>query len=229
MSQTMNLANYIDHTLLKPDSTKEQILRLCTEARNYQFASVCINSTWIKLAKANLKKTKVKICTVVGFPLGACLTEAKVAETKAAIRDGADEIDMVINIGALKSGLNSLVKKDIAAVVKSARGKTVKVIIETALLNDEEKVRACQCAKSAKAHFVKTSTGFSGGGASIDDVELMKKTVGAKIQVKASGGIKDTKFALALIEAGATRLGTSSGVALVEGLLSGSTDSKGAY
>jgi deoxyribose-phosphate aldolase len=209
------LAHFIDHTLLKPDSTQEQIAQLCTEARNYEFASVCINSCWVAFAKKQLKGSAVKVCTVVGFPLGACLTAAKVAETKAAIKDGAHEIDMVINIGALKSKMNALVKKDIAAVVKTARGKTVKVIIETALLTDEEKIRACKISKSAGAHFVKTCTGFSGGGASVDDVELMKKIVGKKIQVKASGGIKDVRFAYALIEAGATRLGTSSGVALM--------------
>jgi deoxyribose-phosphate aldolase len=212
------LAHLIDHTLLKPDATVQQINQLCHEALLYNFASVCINPTHVKLAAQLLKNSDVKVCTVVGFPLGATSTQAKVHETEQALNDGATEIDMVINIGALKGGDNQLVEQDIAGVVRMAhsRGALCKVIIETALLTDEEKVRACRLAKKAGADFVKTSTGFSSGGATIEDVALMRHTVGPNIGVKASGGIRTLVDAQNMIAAGATRLGASAGVKIVQ-------------
>lgn len=210
-----NLAAYIDHTLLKPEATEKDILKLTAEAAQYHFASVCIHPYWVKLAARELAGTGVKVCTVIGFPLGATTAETKAFETKKAIGDGADEIDMVINIGALKSGNTEAVEADIRAVVEAAQGKLVKVIIETCLLTNEEKELACRLAVKAGAHFVKTSTGFSTGGATVEDVKLMRQTVGDKAGVKASGGIHTKAEAEAMIEAGATRIGASSGVKIV--------------
>ncbi|KIL46045.1 deoxyribose-phosphate aldolase [Jeotgalibacillus campisalis] len=215
----MNIAKMIDHTLLKPEATKEQITVLCEEASEYGFMSVCVNPAWVRLSNEILHKTDVKVCTVIGFPLGASATETKAFETKQAIEDGAAEVDMVINIGALKSGQYELVQQDIQAVVAAAKGKALtKVIIETSLLTDEEKVRACELAVKAGADFVKTSTGFSTGGATIEDIQLMRKTVGPDIGVKASGGVRSTEDAANMIEAGATRIGASSGVKILQGL-----------
>lgn len=213
----MELNKYIDHTLLKQDSKKEQIEALIEEAKRYNFASVCINPTWIKLAAEQLKESEVKVCTVIGFPLGANSSLVKAYETKVAIEDGADEVDMVINIGALKSGDFQLVEDDIRAVVEASGDKIVKVIIEACLLTDDEKVKACQLAVNAGADFVKTSTGFSTGGATVADVKLMKETVGDKAEVKAAGGARSLADAEAFIAAGATRIGTSAGVTIVEG------------
>ena len=213
----MKLNKYIDHTLLKPDASQEQIETLIEEAKKYDFASVCVNPTWVSFAAQSLKGTDVKVCTVIGFPLGANTPELKAFETSDAIRNGANEIDMVINIGALKSQNFDLVEKDIRAVVEAAKGTLVKVIIETCLLTDDEKVKACQIAQKAGADFVKTSTGFSTGGATVADVALMRKTVGPDMGVKASGGARSYEDALAFIEAGATRIGASSGVAIMEG------------
>lgn len=214
----MQISKFIDHTLLKADATGDQIEKLCNEARQYQFFSVCVNSYHVANCVKLLSGSDVKVCTVVGFPLGAMSTKAKAFETQQAIQDGADEIDMVINIGALKDRKDEIVFEDIRSVVQAANHRTVKVIIETSLINNEEKMRACQLSVKAGAHFVKTCTGFAGGGATIEDIELMKNTVAGKSLVKASGGIKDIKLAKALIEAGADRLGTSSGVSLVLGL-----------
>lgn len=215
------IAKMIDHTLLKADATKEQIEQLCIEAKEYQFASVCVNPTWVSYASELLTGTGVDICTVIGFPLGATTPETKAFETKNAIENGATEVDMVINIGALKDGNDSLVEKDIQAVVDAAKGKAlVKVIIETSLLTDEEKVRACKLAVQAGTNFVKTSTGFSTGGATAEDIALMRKTVGPEIGVKASGGVRSAEDAKNMIEAGATRIGASSGIAIVKGLIS---------
>lgn len=213
----MELNRYIDHTLLKQDATKEQILKLVEEAKYYEFASVCVNPTWVSLAAKELAESVVKVCTVIGFPLGANTPAVKAFETKDAIANGADEIDMVINVGALKSGDVDLVETDIRAVVEAANGTLVKVIIETCLLTDEEKIVACQLAQKAGADFVKTSTGFSTGGATVTDVALMRQTVGPDMGVKASGGARSLADAQAFVEAGATRIGTSSGVAIVEG------------
>ncbi|MBE7472717.1 MAG: deoxyribose-phosphate aldolase [Anaerolineae bacterium] len=212
------LAHLIDHTLLKPEATVQQIAQLCHEALLYNFASVCINPAHVKLAAQLLQNSEVKVCTVVGFPLGATSTEAKVFETLQALNDGATEIDMVINIGALKGGDDALVERDIAAVVKTVHqhGALCKVIIETALLTNDEKVRACQLAKQAGADFVKTSTGFSSGGATIEDVALMRQTVGPQVGVKASGGIRTLAEAQRMISAGATRLGVSAGVKIIQ-------------
>jgi deoxyribose-phosphate aldolase len=213
-----NIAKMIDHTLLKANTTKEQIVKLCEEAKQYNFASVCVNPTWVATAAELLKGTDVKVCTVIGFPLGANTPETKAFETKDAIEKGATEVDMVINIGALKDGNDELVERDIRAVVEAAKGKAlVKVIIETCLLTEEEKVRACELAVKAGADYVKTSTGFSTGGATVEDIALMRKTVGPDIGVKASGGVRDLQGAEAMIQAGATRIGTSSGVAIVQG------------
>ncbi|HBC74647.1 MAG TPA: deoxyribose-phosphate aldolase [Candidatus Wallbacteria bacterium] len=214
----------IDHTLLKPDAKQSDIDKLCTEAAKYKFASVCINPGWVKYCSQRLAGSGVMVCTVVGFPLGATSTSAKSCETVQAIADGADEIDMVINIGALKSGNLQLVEDDIRQVVRAAGGKTVKVILETSLLNDEEKTAACRLSKNARAHFVKTSTGFGGGGATAADIALMRKTVGPEMGVKASGGVRDLKTAKEMIAAGATRVGASASVAIVSGAAS---DSKG--
>lgn len=213
----MSVNSYIDHTLLKADANEEQIHALIDEAKEYQFASVCVNPTWVKTAANALKDSPVKVCTVIGFPLGASTTTVKAFEAKDAIANGADEIDMVINIGALRSRNYKLVEDDIKAVVESSGTKLVKVIIETCLLTDDEKVKACQLAKSAGADFVKTSTGFSIGGATIEDIALMRKTVGPDMGVKASGGARTLEAAQAFIKAGATRIGTSSGVAIMKG------------
>ena len=215
----MKLNKYIDHTLLKQDATKNQIDCLLSEAREYDFASVCVNPTWVKYAKKVLEGTDVKVCTVVGFPLGATTSAVKAFETQEAIQNGADEIDMVINVGALKSGNLDLVESDIRAVVESSGDKLVKVIIEACLLTDQEKVVACQLAQKAGADFVKTSTGFSTGGATIADVTLMRETVGPDMGVKAAGGARSYADALAFVEAGATRIGTSAGVAILKGEL----------
>lgn len=211
----MNLSKYIDHTILKPDATAEQVDAICAEALQYDFASVCVNQYNTKRVKEKLTGSSVLVCTVVGFPLGAVTKEVKAFETECAIRDGADEIDMVINIGALKDGFDDLVLEDIKAVVAAAQGRTVKVIIETCLLTDEEKVRACELSVKAKAHFVKTSTGFSSGGATVSDVALMRRTVGSNAFVKASGGVRDYDGAMAVINAGADRIGASSGVKIM--------------
>jgi len=213
----MNLNKYIDHTLLKADATKEKILTLCEQAREYDFASVCVNSCWVKTCKEALKGTDVNVCTVVGFPLGAMSKEGKAFETRQAIEDGADEIDMVINIGALKDRDYDFVTKDIAAVVEAAQGRVVKVIIEACLLTDEEKVEACRCSVKAGATFVKTSTGFSTGGATPEDVKLMYETVkDTGLKVKAAGGIRSLADAEKMIEAGAERLGCSAGMQIMK-------------
>ncbi len=212
------LARYIDHTLLKPDATEAHIRRVCEEALAYHFASVCVNPTWVPLVREMLDGSDVAVCTVVGFPLGATLPEVKAFETETSIRLGAREIDMVINVGRLKSGQDEYVRKDIEAVVTAAHahGAIVKVIIEAALLTDEEKVRACRLAQSAGADYVKTSTGFGPGGATVEDVALMRRVVGDRMGVKAAGGIRTAEAALAMIEAGATRIGASAGVKIVE-------------
>jgi deoxyribose-phosphate aldolase len=211
------LAKYIDHTLLKPDATAAEIERLCEEAKTYGFAAVCVNSGRVGVCSRHLHGSGVKVCAVVGFPLGAMLAEAKADETRRAVAAGADEIDMVIGIGALKDGQDDLVQEDIRRVVSAAYGRLVKVIIETCLLTDEEKERACRLAVRAGAAFVKTSTGFSKGGATLADVALMRCVVGPDIGVKAAGGIRDYATAVAMIEAGATRLGCSAGIAIVNG------------
>ena len=212
------LASIIDHTLLKPDATEDQIIKICSEAKEYSFASVCINPCNVRLAAKELKDTKVKVCTVIGFPLGAATTALKAAEAADAVKNGADEVDMVINIGALKSGNIKAVEEDIKAVVYAVKPKAiVKVIIETCLLTDEEKVKACMAAKTAGADFVKTSTGFGTGGAKVEDIKLMRKTVGNSMRIKASGGIRDYDTAKAMIEAGADRIGASASVAIVTG------------
>lgn len=212
----MKLNKYIDHTLLKADATAEQIKKLCAEARQYDFASVCVNSCHVPLAKAELEGTDVKVCCVVGFPLGACFTEAKAYEASLSVERGAEEVDMVINIGAAKEGNWGLVEQDIRAVADACHPKAIlKVIIETCLLTDEEKRQACLCAKRAGADFVKTSTGFSVSGATPEDVALMRETVGPHMGVKAAGGVRCTEDADKMISSGATRLGTSSGVKLM--------------
>jgi len=213
----MELNKYIDHTVLKATANKEDIKKLCEEAREYNFYSVCVNGCYVNDAKNYLEGTDVKVAAVVGFPLGAMTTTSKVFEAKEAIENGASEIDMVINIGALKSRNLKLVEDDIKAVVEASGRKLVKVIIETCLLTDEEKVEACQLAKLAGADFVKTSTGFSTGGATIEDIELMREAVGPTMGVKASGGARTLEAAQAFIKAGATRIGTSSGVAIMKG------------
>ena len=209
------IAAMIDHTLLKPEATPAQIEKLCAEAAEYHFASVCVNPVYIPLAARLLKGTGVKVCCVVGFPLGAIAPEQKAAEAASCVAMGAEELDMVIHVGAAKAGDWALVQRDIEGVVKAAAGHTVKVIIETCLLTDEEKVKACEAAKAAGAHFVKTSTGFSTGGATTHDIALMRKTVGPEMGVKASGGIRDYATAMAMIEAGANRIGASAGIAIV--------------
>lgn len=213
----MQLNRFIDHTLLKPEAQAAQIEKLCKEAIENNFFSVCVNTSYASLCKSLLKDSTVKVCCVIGFPLGAMDSKSKAYETETAIANGASEIDMVLHIGALKDRRIDYVIADIASVVQAAQGHTVKVIIETFLLSDEEKMLACEAALKAGAHFVKTSTGFGGGGATVADIKLMKSVVGSQMQIKASGGIKDVESALALIEAGATRLGTSSGVALSQG------------
>ena len=212
-----DLASFIDHTLLKPDATKQQIRKLCEEALNHHFFAVCVNSFHLATCTEILRNTKVKIACVVGFPLGANETSVKSYETSRVISLGAHEIDMVLNIGALKAKDYSFVEKEISEIIRVAKGNTVKVILETSLLTDDEKIKACEISVQAGAHYVKTSTGFSGGGATLEDVCLMKSTVGEKALIKASGGIKDFQSAISFIEAGASRLGTSSGVLLVTG------------
>lgn len=221
----MELNRYIDHTLLKPEATKEAIVQLCQEAKAYEFMSVCVQPTWVSTAKQELEDSKVKVCTVIGFPHGANTPETKAFETANAIANGADEVDMVINIGAVKSQNWELVKHDIDAVVTVAKEKGVlnKVIIETCLLTDDEKVKVCEICKQVGADFVKTSTGFSTGGATVEDIALMRQTVGADMGVKASGGVRSKEDALAMINAGATRLGASSGVQICKGEVSQSS------
>ena len=213
----MNIAKLIDHTLLKPAATRAQIQHLCEEARHYGFCSVCVNPYWVPFAKQMLQGTDVKVCTVIGFALGATTTAAKAYEAKNAIENGADEVDMVINMGALKSGDTQTVLADIQAVRDASRGHILKVIIETSQLTDDEKVTACHLAAQAGADFVKTSTGFNGGGATVQDVALMRKAIPDTMQVKASGGVRSRADAEAMIAAGATRIGTSGGVQIVEG------------
>jgi deoxyribose-phosphate aldolase len=212
------IAALIDHTILKADATRADIVKVCREARQYTFASVCVNPYWVPLVRAELAGSPVKVCTVVGFPLGATSTESKVAETAAAVRDGAQEIDMVINIGALRSGDRDAVRSDIGQVVRAShQGRAiVKVIIEASLLKDEEKVLACQLAKQAGADFVKTSTGFSTGGATAHDIALMRAAVGPEMGVKASGGVRTLDDLRAMTAAGATRIGASASVKIVE-------------
>ena len=209
----MEVNKYIDHTILKPETTKAQILTLCEEAKQFNFASVCVNPTWVATCANELKGTDVKVCTVIGFPLGATFKEVKAYETKLAIENGASEIDMVINVGAAKDQNWELVYEDIKAVVEAANGVLVKVIIETCLLTDE----ACEMAVKAGAHLVKTSTGFSTGGATAADVALMRQTVGESVGVKASGGVRTAEDMKVMVEAGANRIGTSGGVSLVQG------------
>lgn len=213
------IARMIDHTLLKADASREAVVKLAKEAKEYRFASVCVNPAQVQTAYEVLKDTpEVKVCTVIGFPLGASTPETKAFETKNAIEKGATEVDMVINIGALKDKQDELVERDIRAVVEAAKGRALtKVIIETCLLTDEEKIRACKLSVKAGADFVKTSTGFSTGGATVEDITLMRKTVGPDIGVKASGGVRSLKDVQALIQAGATRIGASSGIAIVNG------------
>ena len=212
----MEYNRLIDHTLLKPDATKEEIKKLCQEAAQYDFASVCVNPGWVSYCKEQLKGTRVNVCTVIGFPLGATSTHAKVLETTAALLDGCDEFDMVINIGKLKDGEYEYVGDEIAKLKKVVGNHVLKVIIETCLLSDEEKVKACQLAKKAGADFVKTSTGFSKGGATVHDVSLMRATVGPEMGVKASGGVKTKEELLDMVKAGANRIGTSHGIDLVK-------------
>ncbi|MGG1876142.1 MULTISPECIES: deoxyribose-phosphate aldolase [Paenibacillus] len=214
----MNIAGMIDHTLLKPDAVEADITKLAEEAKTYHFASVCVNPAWVKRCAELLAGTDVKVCTVIGFPLGATTSSVKAFETKDAIGNGATEVDMVINVGALKDGNDELVLKDIQAVVDAAEGKAlVKVIIETCLLTDEEKVRACKLAVQAGADFVKTSTGFSTGGATPEDVALMRTTVGDNVGVKASGGVRSLEDLERMVQAGANRIGASSGVKIMQG------------
>ena len=213
-----SIASLIDHTLLRPEATRADILQLCREAREYNFASVCVNAYWVPLAASQLAGSDVKVCTVVGFPLGATSTQAKVAETEAALAAGAQEIDMVQNIGALRGGDRDAVQHDIQSVVKTAhhRNAIVKVILETALLDDDQKTAACLLAKAAGADFVKTSTGFGPSGATVHDVELMRRAVGLTVGVKASGGIRTLEDFQKMVAAGATRIGASSSVKIVE-------------
>jgi deoxyribose-phosphate aldolase len=223
------VARYIDHTLLKPEATREEILKVCEEGVRYGFASVCINPIWVREAACALRGSGVKTCTVIGFPLGANQPDTKAYEARRAIFDGASELDMVINIGALKSGDHDLVSRDIRGVVEVAHevGYICKVIIETALLTDDEKVSACLIAKEAGADFVKTSTGFSKGGATAADVALMRRVVGGDMGVKASGGVRDLKQAQEMIRAGATRIGASVGVKIIQEAVGGGVSPDG--
>jgi len=211
------MASFIDHTILKADATKSDVDKIIDEALEYKFYSVCVNSCYTAHVSSRLKESGVKTCTVVGFPLGAMSTPAKAFEAKKAVEDGSEEIDMVINVGALKSKDFTTVLNDISAVVKASYPAKVKVIIETSLLNEEEKIVACTLSKTAGAHFVKTSTGFSTSGATVEDIALMRKMVGSNIGVKASGGVRDQKTAVAMIKAGASRVGASSSIKIVEG------------
>ncbi len=217
--QDLSFAGMIDHTLLKPDATPDQIAQLCFEARKHRFASVCINPAWVKLSAQLLEGSPVKVCTVIGFPLGASAPEVKAFESRNAIEQGATEIDMVINVGALKARDLELVARDIRGVVAEAhaRGAIVKVIIEAVLLTDEEKTIACLLSKEAGADFVKTSTGFAGGGATVHDVALMRRVVGPEMGVKAAGGVRTYADAESMIKAGATRIGASAGVKIIQG------------
>ncbi|BFT70873.1 deoxyribose-phosphate aldolase [Paenibacillus sp. P36] len=216
--ENKDIAQMIDHTLLKPDATKSEILKICSEAKQYSFATVCINPTWVSLAAKELEGSGVGITTVIGFPLGATTTFVKMAETRDAIANGATEVDMVLNIGALKSGDLDTVKKDVEGVVQASNGQAVvKVILETGLLTNEEKVTASRICKEAGADFVKTSTGFGHGGATVEDIALMRKTVGPEMGVKASGGVRDLETARKIVDAGATRIGASSSIAIVTG------------
>lgn len=213
-----SLAKYVDHTLLKPDASEDQVRKVCDEAKKYHFASVCVNPSYIKFVAQQLEGSGVAPCVVIGFPLGATTPELKANEASGVIAMGAKEVDMVVNIGAIKSGDWNLVKRDIEAVVVAAKGRAlVKVIIETCLLTDEEKVKVCTISKTVGADYVKTSTGFSKGGATVEDVRLMRQTVGPNMGVKASGGVRDYESAVAMIKAGATRLGTSSGAKIAAG------------
>ena len=218
-----NYASMIDHTLLKAEASKEQIEKLCAEAKEFGFASVCVNPTWVKYCSELLQNSDVLVCTVIGFPLGANTPAVKAFEAKDAIENGAQEVDMVINIGALKDRNYEQVQADIAAVVEAAKGSAiVKVIIETCLLTEEEKVKACELSVAAGADYVKTSTGFSTGGATAEDIALMRKTVGPELGVKASGGVRSLEDMQKMVEAGATRIGASSGVAIMKGLIADS-------
>lgn len=214
-----SIARYIDHTLLKPEASREDIVTLCREAAEYSFKSVCVNPVWVSTARTELKGTGVLVCSVIGFPFGATPTEVKVFEARGAVADGADEIDMVINIAAARAGDGEALVADIAGVAQAVHegDSILKVIIETSLLTDEQKVLACRSALEAGADFVKTSTGFNGGGATVGDVALMRGAVGPDLGVKASGGIRSLADALAVIDAGATRIGASSGIAIVKG------------
>lgn len=213
----MSIAAYIDHTLLKQDAAAPQIDRLCAEAAQYHFASVCVNPWYVPRCVKNLQATGVKVCTVVGFPLGATTTESKVFETLQAVRSGAEEIDMVMNVCAMKSGNTRAIEQEIQALAAAVEGHAIlKVILETCLLTEEEKILACQIAKRAGADYVKTSTGFSTGGATVADVALMRRTVGPEMGVKAAGGIRDYATAKAMLDAGATRIGASAGIAIVQ-------------
>lgn len=221
--QGQKIARMIDHTLLKPDALVHQIKTLCSEARRYHFASVCVNPGFVSLCADELRGADVKVCTVIGFPLGVTTTETKAFETRDAVANGAREIDMVINIGLLKSKHHSKVEDDIRAVVQAAKGNIVKVILETTLLTDDEKITGCRLAKAAGAQFVKTSTGFAKGGATVHDVALMRQTVGSGMGVKASGGVKNLSDAQDMIKAGATRIGASASVEIIKGRQSGSS------
>jgi deoxyribose-phosphate aldolase len=218
MSFDRSIARLIDHTILKPESTRAEVLQVCAEALKYEFASVCVNSFWVPLVAGELRGSAVKTCTVAGFPLGAASTAAKVAETLQAVAAGATEVDMVLNIGALRGGEPDVAQVDIAAVVEAARqgGATVKVIIETALLDHDQKVLACRLAVAAGAAFVKTSTGFAKSGATVDDIALMRATVGPEVGVKASGGVRTLEDLKAMVAAGASRVGASSSVKIIE-------------
>ena len=212
----MQINRMIDHTLLKPESTREQIKKICDEALEYNFKSVCVNPYWVSYASELLKSNEVGVCTVIGFPLGANTTSLKAFETREAVENGASEIDMVINVGLLKAKEYDLVEKDIKEVVKAADGKLVKVILETCLLTDEEIIKACELSKKAGADFVKTSTGFNSAGATAEAVKIMRETVGDEMGVKASGGIRDLKKAMEMIDNGASRLGVSAGIAIIK-------------
>ena len=220
MSKTIEIAQKIDHTLLKPEATSSMIEKLCLEAIEHRFKSVCVHPWWVKQTVAHLQGSNVLVSTVIGFPLGATYPSCKVDECSLSLKEGAAEFDMVINIGALKSNKNDFVREEIESIVATAQGRTVKVIIETCLLNEQEKRLACRLAREAGAHFVKTSTGFSSGGATLEDIVLMRQEVGNEMGVKASGGIRDLKTALAMISHGATRLGTSAGVAIIQEMAS---------
>ena len=213
-----SIARHIDHTLLKPDATREEVEQLCREAAQFCFASVCVNPNWVSLCREMLRNSGVKVCTVIGFPLGAHVPDVKAYETRRAVEQGAEEVDMVINVGALKSKDYALVEQDIHSVVQAAgKGVIVKVILETSLLTRDEKLMGCSLSKAAGADYVKTSTGFAGGGATVEDVQLMRETVGPEMGVKASGGVRTRSDAEAMVAAGATRLGASAGVKIVRG------------